>query len=137
MKLEYPNKILLAWKEAIGGNGKIRDWLIQNGYPELGIFVFALQNKQDARDWLLDNKHPHLMALINGIEGNQNAILWLRKNNLDILEKMARASDNDDRALGWLVKNTGPLFVQLSLKMREVKNDIERDNNDTHKISLN
>ena len=77
------------------------------------------------------------MALINGIEGNQNALIWLKKNGLDVLEKMALAADNDDGALGWLAKNTDNEFVQLSLVMRRIKNDIERDNNDTHKISLN
>ncbi|MBK7945117.1 MAG: hypothetical protein IPJ85_07365 [Flavobacteriales bacterium] len=47
----------------------MRDWLTTNGYPELGIFTFALRNKADARKWLMENGHPHLMAVINGIEG--------------------------------------------------------------------
>ena len=40
--MQYPAKILVAWAEAIGGNKKIRDWLIANDYKELGLFVFAL-----------------------------------------------------------------------------------------------
>ena len=48
MRFEYPPKILVAWGEAISGNGEIRDWLIKNGYPELGLFTFALRNKDDA-----------------------------------------------------------------------------------------
>ncbi|MGD1849028.1 MAG: hypothetical protein ACFB10_26850 [Salibacteraceae bacterium] len=76
-KLNYPPKVLLAWTEAVGGNAKIRDWLIQHGYKELGIFCFALRNKASARQWLLENKFPHLLALINGVEGNLSAIKWL------------------------------------------------------------
>ena len=29
--MKYSAKILVAWAEAIGGNAKIRDWLIENG----------------------------------------------------------------------------------------------------------
>ena len=53
MKLAYPKKILVAWGEAISGNSEIRDWLMKNGYPELGVFVFALHLKPDARQWLI------------------------------------------------------------------------------------
>jgi len=135
MQLEYPSKIVLAWGEAIGGNSEIRDWLIQNGYPELGLFCFALRNQDDARQWLIDNGHPHLMALINGSEGNPQAILWLRKFHLDIVEKMARAADNDDRAHEWLLLNGHKEMAMIAQKMRYIKNQIESDNNDMHKIS--
>ena len=43
MRTEYPAKVLLAWGEAIMGHAQLRDWLIKNGYPELGIFTFAQQ----------------------------------------------------------------------------------------------
>ena len=72
-RLTYPPKILLAWAEAIKGNKEIRDWLIKNGYPELGLFTFALRNKRDAREWLVTNKFHHLMALISGVEGDEEA----------------------------------------------------------------
>ena len=45
---QYPIKVLVAWGEAISGNGEFRDWLLGNGYPELGLFVHALHN-QEAR----------------------------------------------------------------------------------------
>ena len=50
--MNYTAKILVAWAEAIGGNKKIRDWLIANDHKELGLFVFALYHNQDSRDWL-------------------------------------------------------------------------------------
>lgn len=134
-KIEYPVKIIIAWGEAISGNAKIRDWLIANGYPELGLFSFALRNDDNARKWLIDNNFPHLMALINGCEGNPNAILWLEKYGLPVLSKMARAADNDDEALLWLKHLNDPEWGVIAEKMRIVKNQIEFDNNDVHRIS--
>ena len=66
MKMEYPAKVLLVWGEAISGHVGLRDWLMKNGYPELGIFTFALRNKKEARQWLMDNGQPHLLAVITG-----------------------------------------------------------------------
>ena len=51
--IAYSPKILIAWKEAIGGNKKIREWLTNNGYKELGLFCFALQNDKKARGVLI------------------------------------------------------------------------------------
>jgi hypothetical protein len=135
-KLEYPPKIIVAWGEAISGNAKIRDWLIANGYQELGVFTFALRNKTDARKWLMDNGFPHLMALINGVEGNKQAIEWLRKFNFTILEKMALAGDGDEDAYAWLKKNGHHDLFVLTQRIQTVKDDIEADNNDPHKISF-
>ena len=82
MRTDYPAKVLLAWGEAIGGNAALRDWLMRNGYPELGIFTYALRNKQDARKWLMENGHAHLMAVITGIEGDVKALDWLDRNGM-------------------------------------------------------
>jgi hypothetical protein len=131
----YPTKVVLAWAEAIGGNKDLREWLISNDFPELGLFVFALNNKQDARDWLMQNGYPHLMALINGAEGNVSAQLWLRKYGFDILEQVAKAADNDDVALEWLLERDYKDMAMIAQRMRFIKNEIERDNNDLHKIS--
>ncbi len=131
---EYPPKILIAWGEAISGNKKIRDWLIQNGYKELGIFVYALHNKNDARQWLLDNGFPHLMALINGAEGNDQAISWLQQYGYDTLAKMAMTGDGSEEAYNWLKEND-KIFAVIAHKIYIVKDWIDRDNNDIHKIS--
>jgi hypothetical protein len=135
MRIEYPVKVIIAWGEAISGNAKIREWLIGNGYPELGLFVHALYNQQNARQWLLENGYPHLMALINGAEGIQHAVTWLDKAGLDILAQMAKAADNDDDAMGWLRRHPQREWFIVAQKIRTVKNDIEFDNNDVHKIS--
>jgi len=132
--VKYPAKILVAWAEAISGNSEIRDWLIKNGYKELGLFTFALRNMDDARMWLMENGFPHFLALINGIEGNAQAVQWLESNGYKSLGIMAVAADGDKSAKEWLLKND-KLLAMVALKMEFVKDEIERDNNDAHKIS--
>lgn len=130
--LDYPPKIILAWGEAVSGNSKIRDWLGQNGYKELNLFCFALNNVDAPREWLMKNGFPHLAAMINGGEGNEDAITWLENQNLPILAKMALAIDNDIPAMQWLINNHRD-FAILAAKMQTVKNNIEERNGDMHK----
>lgn len=133
----YPSKILLAWAEAIGGNTKLRDWLTENGYKELGLFVFALHLKDDARDWLMQNGYPHLMATINGAEGNPNAIKWLEKHGYTPLSKVALVGDGNEQAFAWLKRNNHPELALVAKKIEAVKIQIERDNEDHHSINKN
>jgi hypothetical protein len=132
--LVYPAKIILAWGEAITGNTKIRNWLARNGYPELYAFVFALHLKEDSRKWLMINNFPHLLALIQGVEGNKTALNWLKNNNFTILWHMAMAGDNNEESLNWLLFNEKD-FAMLALKIKNVKNEIQMNNDDPHRIS--
>ncbi len=133
--LNYPPKILLAWAEAISGNKKIGDWLVKNGYKELGIFTFALRNKDDARQWLMENGYPHLMAMINAVERNPQAYVWLRKYKFQVLEKMAIAGDGSDEGLKWLAQHGHRELAIVAQRIRVVKDEIEDQNNDMHRIS--
>lgn len=133
-RLTYPPKILLAWAEAIKGNTEIRDWLIKNGYPELGVFTFALRNKKDARDWLIENKFPHLMALINGAEGNEEAVIWLEKHGFHMLAKVAMAGDRENDVFAEL-RMADSLFAKIAREIMIVKTQIEEDNWDYHRMS--
>ncbi|MBL4653971.1 MAG: hypothetical protein JKY53_14080 [Flavobacteriales bacterium] len=132
----YPQKILLAWSEAIAGNTKIRDFLTKNGYPELGMFCFALRNQDSARTWLVENKHMALMALINGVEGSEDAIVWLKNSGFKTLSMVALAGDNDLPAFNWL-KNKDILFAKIAKEIRIVKNEIEDNNADPHRRGSN
>ena len=132
--LNYPPKVLVAWGEAVSGNAKIRDWLTRNGYPELGIFVFALNNKDDARKWLIENGYAHLFAMINGGEGNNKAIKWLIIQGYEILAHMALFIDREDDSLEWLIENDHKMFAFLAQKMRIVKDAIAEGNSDPHRI---
>lgn len=135
MKTQYPAKVLVAWAEAIKGNAKIRDWLMVNGYRELGVFVFALHNKDDAKEWLLKNEFPHLAATVAGAEGDEGAIGWLEKYKFDILAKVAQVGDGDATSFQWLIHHGHREMAMVGKRIEEVKDMIERDNNDVHKIS--
>ena len=135
MRTEYPAKVLLAWGEAITGNVPLRDWLTSNGYPELGIFTFALRNKQDARKWLIEKGHPHLMAVIAGIEGDKGALQWLDRHGMNVLRFVALAGDGEEEAFRWLVDHGHRELAMLGKKMHQVKSQMDDDYRDPHKFS--
>ena len=128
---KYPEKIIIAWGEAISGNLEVRDWLMKNKYPELGLFCHALYFDKSASDWLM--KHaPHLLATIKGVEGKNDAIRWLEINGFKLLAKVAKAADNDKEQMRWLMLND-KLFGLLAQRIKLVKDDIEEANNDVHR----
>ncbi|HMU15355.1 MAG: hypothetical protein JST41_06585 [Bacteroidetes bacterium] len=135
MRTDYPAKVLLAWAEAIRGHAPLRDWLMKNGYPELGVFVFALHLKDDARDWLMKNGHAHLMAVITAIEGNKTALSWLEHHGMAVLKQVALAGDGDEEAVRWLIARGHKELARAALNMHEVKQRIEDDHHDPHKYA--
>lgn len=135
MRTEYPAKVLLAWGEAITGHAGLRDWLIKNGYAELGIFTYALRNKADARKWLLDNGHPHLLAVITGIEGDKAALDWLQRNGMNVLRQVALTGDGDEEAFQWLLQHGHRELAVIGNKMHQVKRAMDEDYGDYHKLS--
>ena len=133
-QLEYPSKVLIAWREAIGGNVEFRDFLIRSPYKELGIFCFAILNDQKSRKWLLDNSYGHLLATIEGIEGKDSALVFLKKNGFDLLFHFARSADSWKDSQIWLQKKDKLLYA-ISLKIEYVKDEIELRNQDPHKLN--
>lgn len=131
---KYSAKIIVAWGEAIVGNKKIRTWLTQNGYPELGVFCFALTNDLTSRKWLMENDFPHLLAIINGIERNKTALDWLGINKFYELRNLALAADGYDKSIDWLKENH-PVLGILAGKMAYVKNQIDDSNYNPHKLN--
>ena len=135
MERQYPVKILVAWGEAISGNRELRDWLLGNGFPELGLFVHAMHNQQSAREWLQQEGFPELMALCCGTEGDARAVQWLLNHGHITLANMARAADNDDDAMRILMEEPDRIWATLALKMRSIKNGIEERHNDWHSFN--
>ncbi|MEK9618741.1 MAG: hypothetical protein VW078_01445 [Flavobacteriales bacterium] len=133
-QLEYPSKVLIAWREAIGGNDEFRDFLIKSPYKELGIFCFAILNDKKSRKWLLDNNYAHLLATIEGIEGKESALVFLKKNGFDLLFHFARSADSWEDSQIWLQKKDKLLYA-ISLKIEYIKDEIELRNQDPHKIN--
>ena len=132
-QLEYPSKVLVAWREAIGGNVEFRDFLIRSPYKELGMFCFAILNDKKSRKWLLDNNYGHLLATIEGIEGKDSALVFLKKNGFDLLFHFARSADSWKDSQIWLQKKDKLLYA-ISLKIEYVKDEIDLRNQDPHKI---
>jgi hypothetical protein len=132
---QYPIKVLVAWGEAISGNRELRDWLLGNGFPELGLFVHAMHNQQSAREWLQQEGFPELMALCCGTEGDARAVQWLLNHGHITLANMARAADNDDDAMRILMEEPDRIWATLALKMRSIKNGIEERHNDWHSFN--
>jgi hypothetical protein len=133
-QLEYPSKVLVAWREAIGGSVEFRDFLIKSPYKELGIFCFAILNDKKSRKWLLDNNYGHLLATIEGIEGKDSALIFLKKNGFDLLFHFARSADSWKDSQIWLQKKDKLLYA-ISLKIEYVKDEIELRNQDPHKLN--
>ena len=133
-QLEYPSKVLVAWKEAIGGNVEFRDFLIRSPYKELGIFCFAILNDKKSRKWLLDNNYGHLLATIEGIEGKDSALVFLKKNGFDLLFHFARSADSWKDSQVWLQKKDKLLYA-ISVKIEYVKDEIDLRNQDPHKLN--
>ncbi|HNR54342.1 MAG TPA: hypothetical protein PKJ19_04185 [Flavobacteriales bacterium] len=134
MRTNYPAKVLLAWGEAISGHVGLRDWLMKNGYPELGLFTFALRNKPEAREWLMKNGHPHLMAIITGIEGDTKALDWLERNGMSVLKHVALTGDGSEEDLQWLLDNGHKELAVIGHKMHQVKRKMDEDFSDYHKM---
>ena len=130
----YPNKILIAWKEAMSGNEEIRNWLMKSKYKELGIFCFALNNDKSSRKWLFENGYAHLLATIEGTEGKEDALVWLQKNNYMLLFHVARSADSYVESKKWLKEND-KLMLAISLQMEYIKDEIEDKNIDPHRIN--
>ena len=135
MRTDYPAKVLLAWAEAIGGHAGLRDWLMKHGYPELGVFTFALRLQDPAREWLMKNGHPHLMAVISGIEGDKVALSWLEHHGLAIWKQVALAGDGKEASVRWLIDHGQKELARAALNMHRVKRQIDEDHSDPHKFA--
>ena len=79
--------------------------------------------------------HPELMALVMGAEGDEKACVWLRKNGYSKLALIAEGADNNNEAIESLLKQGHKEWVMISMKIRGVKNSIQRDHDDWHKYS--
>ena len=133
--LDFSPKVIHIWSKAIEGDKVCLEILLKSEYKPLGLFVYALHLKDDAREWLMLNGYAHLMAMINGVEGNKEAIHWLAQHNFHVLMHMALSADGDKTSFEWLVKNGHKDFALMSKKIEHVKDQIEIDHNDVHKIS--
>ena len=69
------------------------------------------------------------------IEGNEKALSWLEKNDYVILRHIAMAIDGDKSSLNYFV-DKNKIIAVLTSKMKFVKDNIEDDNQDPHKLNI-
>ena len=133
--LNYPIKVIAVWGEAISGEKKFLDVLLKSEYKELGLFVHAMHNQDKARRWLMENGFPHLLALLNAIERKKDALMWLKAHKLTILYHMALCGDSEEESFNWLINNGHKEMAMIAKKIEFVKNEIEDNNADPHRIT--
>lgn len=121
----YPQKVLLAWLEAIKGNKEITKWLLSSQFKELGIFTFALYNDSSARKWLLEQHFLWVIAFLDAIESDDEAVKWLLKSEYKSLAPIARAADNDPQAEQLILKNKNAFEISLYQEIRKIKNYLQ------------
>ena len=116
----YPVKILMAFGCTFEpGSDEIFEWLMKNGYPELGAFSRAIQGEAKAKEWLL-------------IDKDENAEEWLLRNHFEVDLAFARAINCDDDATEWLEKRDLQVFVIIAKKIRKYLDDKYLDYHKIH-----
>ena len=117
--LKYPDKIIIALAEAIQGNEKIAQWLLENGFPELAAFASAIKGSDEASQWLLKNRFPELAALDAAISNDGKAYAWLKKSNLTFYILIADACQGKPAALLHLKRDPKmERFLYLAIKTK-------------------
>ncbi len=119
---EYPPKILIAFAETFTPNDEIFNWLMKNGYPELGALSACLKGSKDAFNWLMKNGYPHFCALDSAIDGNRVAHMWLQKNKFDMYAVLADVCRNVESAIAYCKENQLTDFLYIGEKFRRFHN---------------
>ena len=75
-------------------------------------------------------------TILNGVERKKDAIHWLKYNKLTTLYHMALCADGETDSFEWLIHNNQKEMAMIAKKIEFVKNEIEDNNSDPHKISV-
>jgi hypothetical protein len=120
MDFYYPAKIWLAFGETFTDKGQpFVEWLMKNGYPELGALSHSIRGSDEALSWLLKNKFFHLAALDSAIDEDQKAYKWLHDNKHLFLILFADACHGSKNAIDWLKRNDLKAFLIITGKIKE------------------
>lgn len=130
---QYPDKILLAWGEAIRENKEISKWLSANGYQELVAFCLSMRGSTKADKWLFQNGYPEFVALVAYICGDQNAGEWLDRHKIIVLKKLGDAVYEKPGALEWLAANDYKSLVIVAQKLLKTSEEVDFAANDVHR----
>ena len=64
------------------GGEEFFEWLMRNGYPELGALSNTIQGDHEAKDWLMEHGFPHLAAIDSVIDKEAKAEEWLESRRM-------------------------------------------------------
>ncbi len=129
----YPDKVLLAWGEAMRDNEEISKWLSSNGYAELISFILSLRGSKKADKWLFENGYPEFVALVDFLNGKEEAGQWLESHKMDVLKKLGEAVLEEEGALQWLADNGHRSLMVVSQRLKKTLEEVDFDTNDVHK----
>ncbi|NOY50016.1 MAG: hypothetical protein GXO88_05575 [Chlorobi bacterium] len=128
----YPPKILMAFGETFSEEkGEFLNWLLEGGYPELAALSNGIRGSQEATEWLLKNNFARFAAFDNAVGGSEKAYAWLLDNEENLLAVFVDAINNNMEALAWFKNHKLEIFIHLSRKIRNFR---ENQTFDYHKI---
>ncbi len=111
---------------------------MSNGYPELGIDMPCIATRGICTLMAYEQRTTSPHGLGQGFKREmRERFEWLEKFGYSYLKDVALGADNDDEAVTRLLKLNQREWAGIALKIRAVKNRIEAENNDMHRISRN
>ena len=113
---------------------KFYQWLFKHGYPELSALTSSIKGNAEAFDWLIKRNFPQYAAFSNAVDGDEKAWVWLKENKYDLLFILAEASIGKKEAMEWLLKNQLQVFAVIAKRIIDIKNQLDFDYEDYHKI---
>ena len=82
----------------------------------------------------MKRKFPEYAAFSNAVDGDQKAWTWLKNNKFDFLIILAEASSGRKEAMDYLIKNKLQVFAVIAKRIIDIKNQLNFDYEDYHKI---
>lgn len=134
--LKYDVKVLLALKQAIEGQDKFFEWLIESGHAELGAFSNFLQDDPGAEAFLIKSGHSWLGLLSHAIDGEPLARAWVQANLHEANLMFALACRNEEKAMSWLRFMKLDVLLMVAEAVAELREKQELDRAYPYKLKV-
>ena len=125
--LSYNVKVLLALEKSIEGKDTFFQWLVENGYPELGAFSNFLHDDPNAEQFLVKTGNGWLGLLSHAIDGDKRALAWVKMHLHQANLMFALACREEEKAQSWLRFMKLDILLQLAEAVAFVRNHQELD----------
>lgn len=123
--MNYTKEPIVHLTALIKGDDNARAWLQKNNFPELILFHFALNGREEAIRKLAEGKYVELTAFTHAVvNGDARAANWLAENNKFIWAAMASIINKKDKgAEAWLMRHNYPHFLELARTILQKEQD--------------